>query len=248
MDATSIGLATASGVANLLGTLGANRANRRESARNRLFVKEMASTQWQRTVDDLEAAGLNPALAYSRGPNAAPGGSTAQQVDAAAPALSSAMQVKRLKADLDLVEQQARKVRLEGNHAKAMADAKVAENMALGIGVSTKYGDSWIGTPDGSIPLFQRIANANAINLEQTARRTGLLADISDPLAGLSRRFGEFLPPLAAMGAAATLNPGGLFRGASLARHALRRRSGRRPITDPRRLISPPGRVRRQRR
>lgn len=52
--------------------------------KNADYNTQMASTQYQRAVKDLEAAGLNPALAYQQGGNAAPsmssvGGSSAAQ-------------------------------------------------------------------------------------------------------------------------------------------------------------------------
>ncbi len=57
-------------------------------------------------MSDLEADGLNPALAYQKGPAASPGGSMAAQSDYVSPAVGSAMQAKRLTEELGLIKAQ----------------------------------------------------------------------------------------------------------------------------------------------
>lgn len=72
--------------------------NRKEAQKNRDFQERMASTQYQRAVDDLKKAGLNPILAYTNGGNSAPSGSGASSSRASigADAMSSSFGIRGL--------------------------------------------------------------------------------------------------------------------------------------------------------
>lgn len=51
--------------------------NESEAEKKRAWDEKMANTQYQRTVTDLNAAGLSPMLAYSKGASSLPSGATA---------------------------------------------------------------------------------------------------------------------------------------------------------------------------
>ena len=206
-----IGPAIAAGGA-LLGGGQAQRASRREAARNRQFQERMRNTQWQAAVADMEAAGMNPALAYQQGPAASPGGSMASQSDMVGPAVSSALQAKRLNADVEYIRAQTDKVRQEGRGAKAAADMALARLRAYGITVSPEGGLKFDIQGEDGLPTLYREIMAEIARTEATGRREKLTGDVLDPTADLAGRLGELLPALLLF---TQMNPGGLMRGAA---------------------------------
>lgn len=85
----------------LIGGVIGNRSKGKEAEKDRQFQQRMSSTAWQRGVKDMEAAGINPALAYSQGGASSPGGAMAQQDDVMSGAVTSAMNAKRMRQELD---------------------------------------------------------------------------------------------------------------------------------------------------
>lgn len=88
-----------------------NRFNAEQAQKQMDFQERMSNSAYQRTMQDMRAAGLNPILAYSKGGASTPSGAAGSGAYSAAndivtPAVSSAVQSMRVKQEvLNMVEQ-----------------------------------------------------------------------------------------------------------------------------------------------
>lgn len=102
--------------------------NSAQASRQMDFQKEMSNTQWQRGVKDMQAAGLNPMLAFSQGPASAPSGASAS---ASAPGGATASGVTPEVSDVlggaVATAQQARRVDQELANMRAQEDLTKAQ-------------------------------------------------------------------------------------------------------------------------
>lgn len=109
-DPLSFGLSAIGGLVSNLWTdkrqEDAQEFNAQQAANSMAFSERMSSTAYQRTMADMKAAGLNPILAYQKGPASSPTGQAASTSftpasDVVTPALTTALQTKRVAAEVE---------------------------------------------------------------------------------------------------------------------------------------------------
>lgn len=114
------------GALNFWGQERANQANQAEAEKNRQFQERMSSTSYQRGMADMKAAGLNPILAFGQGGASSPSGSTATVSSSTEKAVASALDARRLAADLENMYATNAKIKAETQYSKALTTATEA--------------------------------------------------------------------------------------------------------------------------
>lgn len=127
-----VGAAVVGGAFNYAGAQAANEMNYKIARKQMQFQERMSNTAYQRSMEDMKKAGLNPILAYGQGGASSPGGASATMQNEFSGAVSSAIdslrarqEVKNLKAQQELLEAQER----ETYNRVALNNSQIENNL-----------------------------------------------------------------------------------------------------------------------
>ena len=117
------------GGASLLGGMMQNKAAKSAAARQMAFQKDMSNTSYQRGMEDMKKAGLNPILAGKFGGASTPSGSTYQPQNVATNAVNQYLQTKQNEANVELTNANTAKVQAETGVIKDTNNSLIGKNV-----------------------------------------------------------------------------------------------------------------------
>lgn len=180
------------------GQLATNSANAKMAQQQMDFQQQMSSTAYQRAVQDMQAAGLNPMLAYSQGGASTPGGSTASMNNALGEGVASALQGRQTIANTENIIATTQRTDEETELTRARARGEQLENI-LRIAREPQIHAETHGSTASAQQAEETTRRIKALlpheisQLKSQSRLTGLEADKASVMKGLYELVGPDL-------------------------------------------------------
>lgn len=173
-----LGAAGISAVGSLLGGALSNNASAKSVDKQLDFQRDMSNTSYQRAVEDLKAANLNPAMAYTNGGASTPAGASYTASDIVSPAISSANASRMTSEQIKNLTEQNKNLQeanknITANTAKTNVDAQKSAvdaqlSQALIQKAQTDMRNSTASTAS-QVMLNQNLASQAAANASLSA-------------------------------------------------------------------------------
>lgn len=150
MDPLTAAIIGGTGLISYIGGRNQNREAIDNSREQMAFQERMSSTAYQRAMQDMKLAGLNPILAYKQGGASSPAGSQAPVQEVLGKSASSALEARRLHKEIESADSviSVNKSQAALNNAQAIRTLYTKEGL-LGQGVEAvkSHKDSILSAP-----------------------------------------------------------------------------------------------------
>lgn len=167
--------------ASYIGQSNANAANEAIANKQMEFQERMSSSAYQRATADMQAAGLNPMLAYSQGGASTPSGATARIEDALTPAVNTGFAGRKLRAEVDNMRETNKQI--ASQTSKNLVDAQLSKALISKAAADTNSANASASQSNAtaakikSSPLISNIFGSDA-----TSKGSSIVNDFIDRL------------------------------------------------------------------